>query len=494
LLISPLHPGETFHLIAFPTALLEQAISETKALRKLEQDFYDILESMHDDFVIINKDGVIEKVLPNFEAMYGVSAEEAIGSSVYVMEKRKIFHPSVALRVMKSLKRETLLQYTGAKKYLMCTAIPVFDEKKELKQIISFTRDVTKYESLRAEYDVLQNTLESYHEQLERLKKERDIMSRVAGGSVTLKKVQDMVEKIAKFDATVLFLGESGVGKNMFAEMAHEMSPRKREAFISVNCGAIPEHLMESELFGYERGAFTGANKEGKAGLIELADKGTLFLDEIGDLPFHMQVKLLKVIQEKKVMRVGGVREKEVDFRLIAATNHDIGQMVEQGEFREDLYYRLNVISIHIPPLRERKDDIFPLVNLFTRKYCKQYRVERTLSNKVISALEAWHWPGNIRELENVIERLVLTSEDYMIDESVLPGHIRSAEPLVSYGGENQPLKEILEEVERRVILDCYGKYKTTTKVAEALGISQPSASIKIKKFVEREQEAGIGK
>ncbi|MEA4988424.1 MAG: sigma 54-interacting transcriptional regulator, partial [Anaerovorax sp.] len=319
LLILPnLIDSQTFFFF-LNTSNKENIFSQLNYTKKLENNYYKILESIYDDFTIIDKDGIIEKVLPNFESVYGIPSEEAIGSTIFEMEHRKIFNPCISARVMKSKKPETMLQVTKNNKYLMCAAIPIFSDNNELEKIISYTRDVEKYELLEEEHRKLQDTMTSYLVQLEQLKQEYKKNSKIIGVSQKIKNLIHTAMKVAKFDATVFINGESGVGKNMLADLIHTSSKRADAPFISINCGAIPEHLLESELFGYEKGAFTGAGQAGKAGLIELADHGTLFLDEICDLPLHMQVKLLKVIQEKKVIRVGGVVEKSIDFRLIAA-------------------------------------------------------------------------------------------------------------------------------------------------------------------------------
>lgn len=476
------HPFQ--YVITFePSESLNAVIREFSIIRELEKDFDHILESIHDDFVIINKDGIIEKVLPNFESMYGISSQEALGKTIKEMEEIKIFNPSVANHVFKSKKPETMLQLTGAGKYLMCTAIPVKDSNNEIIKVVSYTKDVTKYESLKDEYNKLENTLQVYSAELEQLRQDRHAIPSVIGNSQVINHINQTAERIAKFDANVLFTGESGVGKTMFAKLMHLQSARKSGPFIEINCGAIPDTLLESELFGYERGAFTGANKEGKLGLIELSNGGTLFLDEIGDLPLHMQVKLLKVIQEKKIMRIGSSEEKQVDFRLITATNKSLPEMVEQEKFREDLFYRLNVITIHIPSLRNRKEDIFTLCMHFVDQFNKKHNINRSLSSSVLDSLIEYHWPGNIRELENTIERLILTSANYMITEEYLPSAIKAniTQPDIPT---NKPLKEVLESVEKQLITDAYQLHKTSIGVAKALGISQPSASLKIKKYI----------
>ncbi len=486
LFISNTEDNESFLLLIVETTNLNNIIGSLKYNQKLERSFYNILESIYDDFTIINKDGIIEKVLPNFEAVYGIPVEEAVGSSIYDLEEKKIFNPCVSVRVMKTNKVETMMQLTKNNKYLMCTSIPIFDENGEFEKIISYTRDAEKYELLQVEYQNLNNTVSSYKVQLEQLKQEHKKSSKIIGVSKKITRTTEIALKASNFDATVLITGESGVGKNLFADLIHSSSKRKDSPFISINCGAIPEHLLESELFGYDKGAFTGANQVGKAGLIELADHGTLFLDEICDLPLHMQVKLLKVIQEKKVMRLGSINEKTVDFRLIAATNKNIKKAIEEGNFREDLYYRLNVLCITIPALRERKEDIFPLISHFTKKYNEQYNLNHAFSSKSISYLEIYSWPGNIRELENVVERMLLTADDYLITEDQLPYYIYTDDN-TDYK-QKRTLKHILSDVEKKVILDCYEQYGTTTKVAKELGISQASVSIKLSKYQNNKQ------
>ena len=230
--------------------------------------------------------------------------------------------------------------------------------------------------------------------------------------------------KVCEVDTNVLITGDSGVGKNVIARLIHQHSARAKGPLIEINCGAIPESLIESELFGYEKGAFTGALHSGKTGQIELANDGTLFLDEIGELPLSMQVKLLKVIQERKIVKVGGTRQIPVNFRLISATNKNLQEEIKIGNFREDLYYRLSVIPIHIPPLKERPDDLLPLIMHFLDKANEKYQRDKTFSSSAIDALMNYDWPGNIRELQNLIERLVLTVDDDCIDIDSLPEHI----------------------------------------------------------------------
>lgn len=300
--------------------------------------------------------------------------------------------------------------------------------------------------------------------------------------------VEKVIERVAPYDATVLLTGESGVGKSYYAKSIHANSLRKDRGFISINCGSIPENLFESELFGYVKGSFTGASSRGKVGLIEMANGGTLFLDEIGDLPLSMQVKILKVVQDKKYTPIGSLEEKEVNFRLIVATNADLMALVNQGLFRRDLYYRVNVISIIIPPLRNRKGDICYFTNLFLKHFEAKYQKKIILTREAENILKEYSWPGNIRELQNFIEGLVLISEDVTVTGGIMQKHIQGKMDNSIIDLDCRSLKDQIEEVEGKIIQAYYQRYPSTVKVAKALNISQASASMKIKKYVKNDK------
>ena len=252
--------------------------------------------------------------------------------------------------------------------------------------------------------------------------------TRLVYKSQRMHKLFDALKRVARMDTTILVTGESGTGKELIMSTIHELSSRAGEPFVSVNCGALPETLFESELFGYEKGAFTGAEKQ-RQGLFESARGGTLFLDEIGEMPLKMQIKLLRVLQERKIRRVGGTEEISVDFRLLAATNRDLRKEVSEGNFREDLFYRINVIPIELPPLRERREDILPLLTFFVEKFCKKCgEPGKDLTEAALSAMEAYDWPGNVRELENTVERIVALTPDDTIDVGNLPDYIVAQE------------------------------------------------------------------
>ncbi|MDI7246375.1 MAG: sigma 54-interacting transcriptional regulator [Bacillota bacterium] len=304
--------------------------------------------------------------------------------------------------------------------------------------------------------------------------------------SVEMGRVLQLAAKVALVNTTVLILGESGVGKEVVARFIHGTSPRREGPFVTINCGAIPATLLESELFGYESGAFTGARREGKPGMIDVASCGTLFLDEISELPGDLQVKLLQVIQERRLTRVGGVKPVDVDIRIIAATNRDLAGMVAKGEFRADLFYRLNVVPITIPPLRERPDDVIPLIYHFLERFNRAHGYRKAISEDAREILARYSWPGNVRELENLVERLVVTVEGDEIGPGDLPRQVLEERGLHRPGvvvGGIMPLRQAVEEVERQIIQRALSEKRSTYSIARLLGVNQSTVVRKIKKY-----------
>lgn len=302
-----------------------------------------------------------------------------------------------------------------------------------------------------------------------------------------MKYVLDIIKKVSYVDSTILLLGKSGVGKSALAKLIHNNSSRTSAPFVSINCGAIPDALMEAELFGYSHGSFTGGQKGGKKGLFEAANGGTIFLDEIGELPLNLQVKLLQVLQESCIRRIGSSHSLPIDVRIIAATNQDLADLVEQKRFREDLYYRLNVVPIEIPSLSKRKEDIRELTSYFLKKYTLKHGVQKYLNPDVIQAFVAYDWPGNVRELENMVERLIITVGDTMIQQSHLPAPfqslVTSAIQSVCTDQGFVPLKQAKKIFERELILRAYDTFQNMYKVAEVLEVDQSTISKKIKEY-----------
>lgn len=303
-----------------------------------------------------------------------------------------------------------------------------------------------------------------------------------------------MVIRLARVDSTVLITGESGTGKELVAETIHNYSDRKQEPFIKVNCGAIPENLLESELFGYEPGAFTGARQGGKPGYFELAQGGTLFLDEIGDLPFNLQVKLLRVLQAREIIRVGGTKPLKIDVRIVAGTHRNLREMVKRREFREDLYYRLNVVPVNVPPLRERKEEITSLVMHFMRLFNRKYRLTKKISPEVIDIFMQYDWPGNVRELENLVERLVVITPEDVITREDLPAQLMGQRRNLSEVSVSGiiPLREAVESVEKQILEQAYTEYRTTRQMARALQVDASTVVRKAAKYgISRSKTAG---
>lgn len=459
-------------------------INTLKISRSITRELESISNSSCDEILVTDNQGVIVKVSAFYENLYDLSSLDGfVGKSVSDLERSGLFNPSVISKVLKEQKRVSITQQTNSGKILIVTGYPIFDENEDLISVISMAKDITELHLLRSKLEEAKIANQKYYYQLEAFKQHEETAEKFSHKSKEIEKIMVSARNVANVDSNVLITGESGVGKTLIAEYIHDMSRRSRELFVSINCGAIPETLLESELFGYEKGAFTGASKTGKIGKIDLANKGTLFLDEISELSYPLQVKILKVIQEKKYTRVGGTDTISSDFRLIAASNKNLEELVRTGKFREDLFYRLNVIPIEIPPLRERKEDIIALTNTFWEELNKKYGTNRKLDKEVYDILTDYDWPGNVRELENCIERIMVTVSKDQVRAEDLPAFLLNRN---LRGTENQkivPLKRALEDTEKSLILRAYKQYKNTYKVAELLGVSQSTVVRKLNKY-----------
>ncbi|MBK5460176.1 sigma-54 interaction domain-containing protein [Peribacillus sp. TH27] len=458
----------------------------------LEQELKKIIETSNNNITITDEKGIILYSNPKLWEIYGMDPASYIGTSVYQLEKEGLLTPSINALVLKEKKAMRIMQHTQTGHVVMSTGYPIFNKEGLLVRVISYGQDQTEILQLQEQYEQLQRIVKGYQTEVEDLReKELDYHDMIARSNAT-KQILKTIHNVAKTDATILLLGPSGVGKSTFARSVHNQSNRRKEPFIEVNCSTIPESLFESEIFGYEPGSFTGANKQGMQGLIEQADSGTLFLDEIGELPLAMQAKLLKVLQEKKIKRIGGKKESLINFRLIAATNQDLKGMVNEGKFRLDLFYRLNVIPIQIPALHERKEDIPLLIQHYLQKTNDKYQKLKKFHPTTYEVLTHYQWPGNIRELENLIEQLILIIEEPIIFPKHLPqtitGQIEqtensSSQTIEQESDENHDLKKTLEKVELQLITKAYKQCKTTYQMAEYLGVSQPTVIYKLKKY-----------
>lgn len=456
--------------------------------QELAKNFDIILDAIHEDVLITDGKGIVIRVSPTFEALYGISQEKALGRSVYELENEGYFKPSIVAMVLEREEKVTFRQKVSTRKEVVVTAAPIRNEKGEIIFVVSFSRDITEMLEIQKQYSILENKIEKYKAEINKLRSANLIDENIVGKSTQLVNIIQTIDRISDFDVNVLLLGPSGVGKSTFAKIIHKSSNRKDGPFIDINCAAIPENLLESELFGYEKGAFTGAGNNGKVGLIELANGGTLLLDEISEMPISLQVKLLKTIQDKVITRVGGTKEIKVDFRLVAASNRNLEEYAKEGRFRQDLFYRLNVVNINIPALKDRKDDILPLCDFFMERINKKYNMNKVIMPQAKEKLFAYSWPGNARELSNVLERAaVISADDYISHLELALASEQSdsnEEPMID---NVDSLTSIVEELESKIINEAYSKYGSSVEVARRLKISQPTASRKIAKYVKKE-------
>lgn len=446
-----------------------------EALHK-EKELEAILEHSHDGIWIMDGKGKTLRVSKSWEDFSGIKRKEVIGRTVHDIVAAGVYTDSAAIHVIQKREPVTIMYSTRTHKSALVTATPVFGRDGSIWRIISNVRDITELNQFKMELEKSLATSRRMKEEIRRLRRQCE-KGPIIAHSRAMKEVLDTAVQIARSEATILISGETGVGKDVVARFIHGMSC-DNDTLVRVNCGAIPETLIESELFGYEEGSFTGARSKGKPGLFELAQGGTLFLDEVGELPLAVQAKLLHVLQDHTIMRVGGVLPISLNVRVIAATNRDLRAMSTDGTFRQDLYYRLSVFPLHVPPLRERVDDILPLSLHFLEKYNNRYKTDKSISPRFLERLREYSWPGNVRELENTIERLVVTNPGNEIDIHSLNALIRGGEvplpkDLCDFSGSS--LRDAKEELERSMLAWALKHHGSTRKAAAALGVTQPT-------------------
>lgn len=449
---------------------IEEPDSVLELLRQTCRDLEEILRNSFDGIFVTDGDGMTLFVNEGCERNYGVKAKDLIGHHVSEFEKKGWIRPVIAGKVAQTGQRVSTTQLTHQGKTIMVTGIPLFDDQRRVRRVIINSRDMTELVNLQQDLALAQENLRRVDGEIEALRKQALRFEGVVLHSPPMQRLAELAVRVAKVDSTVLITGESGVGKEVVTRLIHNESPRANGPFIKINCGALPRELLETELFGYEPGAFTGAQRQGKHGLIELASGGTLFLDEVGELPLDLQVKLLTVLQDRSLQRVGGTRPIPVNVRIIAATNRDLKDMVSERKFRSDLFYRLNVVPIRVSPLAERREDILPLVQQFTEEFNRQYGLNKRLSERVLGRLHDADWPGNVRELRNAVERLVVTSPGELVGVSELDAVLPAASVQRCESGS---LKDRLDRFEQRLIQEAMLEHGSTRRVAKALGISQ---------------------
>ncbi|CFY02608.1 PAC motif [Syntrophomonas zehnderi OL-4] len=454
---------------------LETVSTELQYTRQLKEELDAVIEASFDGIFITDNKANILRVNEAYLRITGFTLEELEGQNMYDLIDKGYYDQAASVAVIENKEPVTLTQKvkeTG--KTILATGNPIYDEEGNIVRVLVNCRDLTELNKLKLEIEQAQSLNRHYQEELKRVL--QDGSPTYIARSRKSKELMEMVRRLGQVDSTVLIQGESGVGKEIVAQELQKYSLRSEGPYIKINCAALPESLLESELFGYEPGAFTGTSKKGKVGIFELANKGTLFLDEIGEFPLKLQGKLLRVLQEGEITRIGGSYPIKIDVRIIAATNRNLYEMVEKNAFRDDLYYRLNVVPLQVPPLRERKEEIPELINYFVDLFNKKYNLDKSLDHNLIKHMMEYSWPGNVRELKNHIERALVTSSESIISEMEIPGLLITEENIEKPGLDTNfhiTLKEAVEAYEKELLVKYIARYKSTRKTAAALGVSQ---------------------
>ena len=465
---------------------MEKMSKELNYVKELNEELDAIVESSYDGLFITDGKGITLRYNKAFELLTGIDAHEYLGKSVDDIKRDGIISDPVTCHVLEQKKSLTIMQISKTGKLTLTTGNPVIDKNGDIIRVVCNVRDITELNLLRQKLEQVEGLSQHYENQIRTLKMQYAGNEKMVITSTKMRNLIDMVIRLAAVDSTILITGESGTGKELIAEIIHSSSSRNDKPLIKVNCGAIPENLLESELFGYEGGAFTGAKAGGKPGYIELAAGGTLFLDEIGEVPLNLQVKLLRFLQSKEIIRVGGGSYKNIDVRIVTATNRDLLEMVQKKQFREDLYYRLNVVPVNTPPLRERKEDIPSLVAHFIQVFNRKYKMNKRVFPEVVDIFMEYDWPGNVRELENLIERLVVITPEDILSREDLPAHMgdtagASSSYIIVSG--IIPLRDAIESVEKQLIEKVYAKYRTTRQMAKELKVDASTIVRKAAKY-----------
>lgn len=470
---------------------------QTRDLKATNQKLETILNASSESIWVCDGKGVVISLNRAAEEILGIKAKQIIGKTIETLVSKGMINTTVTSRVMKQRDQVSMMQTVNkTNKKLLVTGTPVFDENNDIVMVIVNERDLTQLNHLKEELEQVRIETDSFKNELTQLNllelKNQDIIA----VSKEMREILATALKLAALDiSNILILGESGTGKGLLAKFFHNNGQRRKKAFIQINCAALPETLLEAELFGYEKGAFTGASDKGKIGLFEMAREGTLFLDEIGELSMKVQAKLLKCLEDKEIMHLGGLKTIKTDCTVIAATNHDLEERVKLGKFRQDLFYRLNVFTLKIPPLRNRPEDIMELALFFLEKYNKNFGFKRSIPYRKLEKIQAHSFPGNVRELKNKIKKAVVMGEDHMIDNPLR--NRRADEERTKQTKGNPPEKSLnarMMEVERNFLLQALETSTSTRALAAFLQTSQTSVVRKLKKhglnhMLERKQQ-----
>lgn len=461
----------------------------------------EVMDNSYDSIFVTDAAGNILMANPTAERLLNLSTTQMVGKNIRELVEQGYWDKSIALEAIEKRTTVTGVIKTRDGVNLMCTSRPLFDNQGNITIVISNSRDRDTLVKLAQTLDKERELVQRYKDEVQYLREQGVKNQHLVAESTAMKNLLLEANSVGSTETSVLLYGQSGTGKEILAKYIYSISRRAKEAFITVNCSAIPENLIEAELFGYEKGSFTGADAKGKPGLFELADKGTIFLDEIGEMPLVLQAKLLRVLENGEVRRIGGTTSKKVNFRLICATNRDLNMMVAAKTFREDLYYRINVVPLHLAPLRERPEDIMAMSDMFLMELNKKYGYDKVFSSETLNGFLNYSWPGNARELRNLIERLAITTRgrviDYQVEEMTnLPGNRVTG---LNHGengtfciqvSSKAPLKKIMSQVEqeyiKNILQECNG---CVSEAARILSIDRSAIYRKVQVVNLRDQE-----
>ncbi len=468
-----------------------EALCYSDEYLKLSKQLDAIFKGSSDGLWVHDSNGKIININTVSEMINGIRAKDVIGKSIYDLIAEGVFEGVVTPEILRTKRQFSTLSYIKkTRKRVLVTGTPILDQDGNISLIVSNERDLTHWNAVKKDLERSRKVAERYKNEFEELSLLESGQQDIVAESKEMKQVLRIGMKLARMGASnILIQGESGTGKGLLAKFIHDNGNRKSNAFIQINCAALPESLLEAELFGYEKGAFTGAREQGKIGLFELAHEGTLFLDEIGDLPLSVQAKLLKYLDDQEILPLGGIRRKKVDCSVIAATNRNLERLTEQDRFRQDLFFRLNTFMIHIPPLRHRPVDIIKMVKFFLNIYNEEYRVQRRISHEAMLKLQAYKLPGNVRELQNIIKNAVVLSENDLLDD-FFADNIGFGQKMIekntkSFSDLQYPirLQDKIKNLEKEILLDALIRFRSTRKVAQNLGTSQSSVMRKMKQY-----------
>ncbi len=468
-------------------SIVETWAKKLDSYKTLNRQLETIFEASSDGIWVCDGQGVVISINRASEVLNGIRRKDVIGRNIVDLVERKAFDQSVTAEVLATGRRQTVMQHVAkTDRHLLVTGTPSIDSGGNIALIVVNERDMTELNILREQFEESRKIGEKYRDELSEMALMELKRNEIVAESNPMRHVLQTALKLAHIGASnILILGESGVGKGLLAKLLHQSSPRNQNPFVEINCAALPENLLEAELFGYEKGAFTGASEKGKVGLFELAQGGTLFLDEIGDMPLALQAKLLKYLDDRNIRRIGGTQSIRIDCSTIAATNRNLPALVQARQFREDLYYRLKSFILEIPPLRERPEDIAGLVRASLQAFNRKYGLNKTIDSGTVRLLMRYAFPGNVRELKNILENaVVLSSSDHVdgfIASSLGDGQGLPEEVPEVREWSGQGMSQQMEAAEKSILLEAARSCRTTREMAAALGISQPSVVRKLR-------------